>query len=157
MDFSAIKTVAVLPFQNLTGDENSANRATSTFQSMLLEGEAVYALPPGEVFRGVNKIGGNVQTGLSVSQIKQLKGVLDVDAIFVGTLREYGTIRSGSASANVISLNMQLIETSEGQIVWSGSATRGGITIWDRLFGGGTEPMSGVTEAVVDDLLDKLF
>ena len=39
----------------------------------------------------------------------------------------------------------------------SASTTKGGITIWDRLFGGGGDPMSTVTEKAIDDLLDKLF
>jgi hypothetical protein len=41
--------------------------------------------------------------------------------------------------------------------VWSASATRGGISASDRLFGGGGEPMDEITSEAVRDLLDKLF
>jgi hypothetical protein len=29
--------------------------------------------------------------------------------------------------------------------------------MWDRLFGGGGRPMNDVTQAAVDDLINKLF
>ena len=66
-------------------------------------------------------------------------------------------MRSGSTSANVVSLSLQMIEASSGRIIWSAASTRGGVTVWDRLFGGGGKPMNTVTTRVVNDLLDKLF
>jgi hypothetical protein len=52
---------------------------------------------------------------------------------------------------------MQMIETKTGTIIWSASCTKGGITLTDRLFGGGAEAMNDVTLECVDDLLNKLF
>jgi len=54
-------------------------------------------------------------------------------------------------------MNVQMIEIQSRKIVWTASATRGGISIWDRLFGGGGEPMNDVIMAAVNDVLDKLF
>jgi len=157
MDFGSLETVAVLPFQNLAGDEDAAGRVRDTFMGMLLATEAVYVLPAGEVARGIERAGALSPEGPSTERLKRLSGVLDVDAVITGVLREYGTVRSGSASANVVSLSLQMIETVTGRVVWSAASTKGGITVWDRLFGGGGEPMSKVTEKVVNDLLDKLF
>ncbi len=50
-----------------------------------------------------------------------------------------------------------MIETQEGINVWSATSTKGGITAADRLFGGGGEPMNDVTQAVIAELIDKLF
>ncbi len=50
-----------------------------------------------------------------------------------------------------------MIETQTGKVVWTASSTKGGISVWDRLFGGGGKAMNEVTEEAVDDLLDKLF
>jgi hypothetical protein len=57
----------------------------------------------------------------------------------------------------VISVSLRLIERTSGQVVWSASSTKGGISIWDRLLGGGGKPMNTVTEKAINDLLDKLF
>jgi hypothetical protein len=83
--------------------------------------------------------------------------VVSADAVFTGTLKEYGEVRSGTSAANVVSLSMQMMEAQTGRVVWSASSTRGGVTTSDRLFGGGGEPMNETTQKAVDDLLDKLF
>jgi hypothetical protein len=80
-----------------------------------------------------------------------------VDAVITGTVTEYGQVRSGNTTANVISMNVQMIEVQALKTVWTASATKGGISIWDRLFGAGGEPMNDVTMAAVNDILDKLF
>ncbi len=126
-------------------------------RAMLLATEAVYSLPPGEVARGISRIGAIGPQGPSSDAIKKLSGILEVDAVVTGVLREYGTVRSGSSAANVVSLSVQMIDSGTGRIVWSAAATKGGITIWDRLLGGGGKPMNRVTEKVVNELLDKLF
>jgi TolB-like protein len=157
MDFGSLQTVAVLPFQNLSGDERAAERVRDTFTGMLLATEAVYVVPPGEVARAIARTGGFPPEGPSTERIKKLSGILEVDAVITGVLREYRAVRSGSTSANVVSLSLQMIEASSGRIIWSAASTKGGITPWDRLFGGGGRPMNTVTMKVVNDLLDKLF
>ena len=157
MDFGSLRTVAVLPFENLTQEEYAAARVRDAFATMLLATGAVYVLPPGEVARAMGAIGRFQIEGPSSEQVKQLAGDLDADALFTGVVLEYGAVRSGSASSNVVSVSLQMIEKSSGAVVWSASSTKGGISILDRLFGGGGKPMNAVTEKVVDDLLDKLF
>jgi hypothetical protein len=157
MDFASLQSVAVMPFQNLTGQDDAAERVRDTFMGMLLATEAIYVIPPGEVARGIARAGGVGLEGPTSEQVEKLSGILEVDAVITGVLKEYGAVRSGTASANVISLSLQMIESGSGRVVWSASSTKGGITVWDRLLGGGGEPMNTVTEDVVDDLLDKLF
>jgi hypothetical protein len=50
-----------------------------------------------------------------------------------------------------------MIEVQTLRIVWTASATKGGISIWDRLFGSGGKPMNDVTMKAVIDVLNKLF
>jgi len=157
MDFGALQSIAVVPFENLTGQEEAAERVRDTFMGMLLATGAVYVVPAGEVGRGISRIGKIPPEGLSTEQIKRLGGILEVQAVITGVLREYGAVRSGTTSANVISLSLQMIEVDQGLVVWSASSTKGGISVWDRLFGGGGEPMSDVTEEAINDLLDKMF
>lgn len=157
MDFGSLRSVAVLPFDNLTQDDYAAARVRDAFANMLLASGAVYVVPPGEVARGLATIGRISPAGPSNEQVKKLAAALEVDALITGVVSEYGPVRSGAASANVVSVSVQMIEKSSGLVVWSASSTRGGITVWDRLLGGGGEPMNTVTEKAVNDLLDKLF
>jgi hypothetical protein len=158
MDFGSLQTIAVLPFQNLTREEYASERVRDAFIGMLLATGALYVLPPGEVARGMGAIGRFPAEGPSTEQIKKLSAILEVDAVITGVLMEYGPVRSGSASANVISVSVQMVERSSGLVVWSASSTKGGIRIWDRLVGSGAgKPMSEVTEKAINDLLDKLF
>jgi polysaccharide biosynthesis protein PelC len=157
MDFGAVRTVAVLPFTNLSRDNLAAERVRDVYASMLLATGAVYVVPYGEVIRAVGRAGVAVAPTPATEEVMKLGTALKADALVLGTVKEYGEVRSGSASANVISVSVQLVETATGKVVWSGSTTKGGVTMKDRLLGGGGIPLNHATEAAVDDLLDQMF
>jgi polysaccharide biosynthesis protein PelC len=157
MDFGSLQTVAIMPLNNLTRDGQAADRVRDVYISSLLASGAMYVIPPGEVLRGIIGAGIERPTSPTPEEVVKFCKQLKVDGVITGSLREYGELRSGSASANVISLSAQLFEGQTGKVVWSASSTKGGITIYDRLFGGGGESMNAVTEQAVNDLINKLF
>jgi hypothetical protein len=157
MDFGSIQTIAVMPFVSLARDNIAAERVRDVFINKLLSTGAVYVLPVGEVARGVARAEITNPSAPSPEEIVKLAGIIRVQAVITGSLREYGEVRSGTSAANIISLSLQMIETQTGKIVWSASSTQGGISIWNRLFGGGGQPMNKITEKAVNDLIDKLF
>ncbi len=157
MDFGAIKTVAVLPFTNLTRDQSAAERVRDVFMNLLQATGAVYVIPTGEVTRGILRSGTTTPATPTTEEIKKIAGAISANAVILGVLKEYGEVRSGNSSSNVISLSLQMIETETGRVVWSASATEGGISFWDRLFGGGGKPMNDITVKAANDLIDKLF
>lgn len=134
-----------------------ADRVRDVFTNKLLATGAIYVVPSGEVARGVARTEIQNPSAPSPEEVVKLGGIIKVEAILTGIVREYGEVRSGTTGANIISLSVQMIETQTGRVVWSASSTKGGITIWDRLFGGGGKPMNVVTEKAVDDLINKLF
>lgn len=157
MDFGAIKTVGVMPFANLTRDTVVSERVRDVFINSLLSTGAVYVLPTGEIARGVARAEIQNPTTPSSEEVVKLRGIIKVQTIITGVVREYGEVRSGTTSANMISLSLQMIETETGKVVWTASSTKGGIRILDRLFGGGGQPMNVITEKAVHDLINKLF
>jgi TolB-like protein len=157
MDFGSIQTVAVMPFANLARDQVVAERVRDVFINRLLATQAVYVLPVGEVARGAAKMELQSPTAPTPDEIVKLGGFLKVDAVITGVVREYGEVRSGSSAANIISMSIQMIETATGKVVWSASSTKGGISFWNRLVGGGGQPLNKVTEQAVDALFDKLL
>jgi hypothetical protein len=157
MDFGAIQRVAVLPLSNLSREIAAAERVRDVLSSMLLSSGAVYVLPPGETARGLARTGVLAPTTPTVEEIVKLGQALKVEAIVGGTLKEYGEVRSGSSVSNVISLSLTLYETTTGKAVWSASTTKGGVSLKDRLLGGGGSALNDVTEKAVYELVDKML
>jgi hypothetical protein len=158
MDFGSIKTIAVLPFSNLSREQLAAERVRDVFSNMLLASEAAYVVPPGEMARAINRLAISNPTAPSSEEIVKLGGMLKVEAVITGVVKEYGEVRGGSSSANVVSISAQMIETTSGKVVWSGTSTKGGVTWGSRLLGtAGGDPVNDVTEQAADDLLRQLF
>jgi hypothetical protein len=157
MDFGSLRTVAVMPFQNLSRDNLAGERVRDVFASALLATEAVYVAPNGEVARAITKVGVANAAAPSADEVVKLGQALKAEAILTGTVKEYGEVRSGTATGNAISLSVQMHEAATGKVIWTGTTTKGGVSFSDRLFGGGGSPMNHLTEEAVDDLLNKLF
>jgi len=157
MDFGSVQTVAVLPFVNLTRDQQAAERVRDVFVTALLGSGDIYVIPTGEVARGIGLAGMANPAAPSTAEIKKLAPLIKADAIISGVVREYGEVRSGSAVANVISVSLQMSEAQTGRVVWSTSSTKGGIGLKDRLFGGGGQPLNTITEDAVHDLINQLY
>lgn len=157
MDFGLIQTVAVMPFNNYSRDNIAGERVRDVFVTLLQGTGAVYVVPSGEVARGINRADVKNPGAPTSEEIVRFSGAVKCDVVITGTIREYGEARSGSASANLISMSLQMMEAQTGKVVWSASSTKGGVSTSDRLLGGGGEPMNKVTEIAIDDLLEKMF
>jgi hypothetical protein len=157
MDFSVLKNVAVMPFANLSGQQLAGERVRNTFMSSLLATGVLYIIPAGEVARGIDRAAVTNPTAPSSDDVAKLAAIVRADAIITGVVKEYGSVRSGNTQSNVISVDLQMIEKESRKIVWSASTTRGGVSMMDRLLGGGGQPMNDVTKAAVDDLINKLL
>ena len=157
MDFSALRTIAVMPFENLTADKQAGRRVRDTFMTSLMATGVVYVIPAGEINRGILRL--QIQNPISPAgeDIAKLSSLIRADAVITGVVREFGLVRSGQASAGVISISMQMVESQSRKVVWTASTTQGGINTWDRLFGGGGRPMNEITEQAVNDIIKKLF
>ncbi|MEK6744822.1 MAG: penicillin-binding protein activator LpoB [Nitrospirota bacterium] len=157
MDFGVIQNVAVMPMANHTREQSAGDRVRDVLFNKLLYTGGLYAVPLGEVKRGTMRAATADATAPSPEEVVKLAGILKVDAIITGAVKEYGEVRSGNAVANVISVSVQMLETQTGRIIWSASSTKGGVGFSDRLLGGGGDPMNVITEKAIDEILDKLF
>jgi hypothetical protein len=157
MDFGAIQTVGVMPFQNLTRDSLAADRVRDVFINRLLSTGVVYVVPVGELARAVTRAEMQAPVAPAPDEIIKLGAALKAQAIITGAVHEYGEVRSGSSAANLISMSVQMIEAQTGRVIWTASSTKGGIDVWDRLLGGGGRPMNDVTRDAVNDVIRRLF
>lgn len=157
MDFGLIQSVAVLPFENLSNSGKAEEQVRDVFMTMLQAEVAIYVVPPGEVQRALSRVQPASAAAPTPEEVVKLASNMEVDVIFTGTVLEFGQVRSGSASANVCSISVKMIEGQTGKVVWSASSTRGGVGAGDRLVGGGGAPTNIVVTKAVDDLLNRLF
>jgi polysaccharide biosynthesis protein PelC len=157
MDFGVVQSVAVLPFANLSRDNGAAERVRDVFITGMLATQGAYVVPVGDVARAASRVGLASPTNPSAEDVVKLAALLKVQAVVTGVVREYGEVRSGTSGANVISVSLQMLEADTGKIVFSASSTKGGVSFWNRMFGGGGRPMNLVTEQAVDDLIEQLF
>jgi hypothetical protein len=157
MDFGSIKTVAVMPILNLSKDQQGADRVRDVLITAVLASREMYPLPVGEVIKGISVAGVAYPFSPSPEEAIKLGKQMKVDAVITGVLREYGEVRAGSTSSDVISLSLQMLEVQTGRVVWSASSTKGGISISDRMFGGGGVPLNDITEKAVNDLVTKML
>jgi len=127
------------------------------FITRLLASGALYVIPTGEVARGIARAEIATPTTPTIEEVIKLAGLVKAQAVITGVVREYGEVRSGTTSANTVTVSVQMIEAQTGKIVWSASSSKGRIGITDRLFGGGGQPMEDVTQQAVGDLVDKLL
>ena len=146
-----------MPFANLSHESRAGGRVRDMFMTVLQATGSVYVLPPGEVGRGISRVKLGSPEEPTAEEVVALAANVGADAIITGTVLEYGAVRSGTSSANIISLTVEMLEGQTGKIVWSAASTKGGVSASDRLFGGGGQPMNGVTEAAVKELMDSLF
>jgi hypothetical protein len=125
---------------------------------MLLASEAVYVVPTGETVRAISRVGLVIPTTPNTEEIVKLGQLLKVEAVITGVVKEYGEVRGGTSSANVVAISAQMFETTSGKVVWSGNSTKGGVSWGSRLLGtAGGDPINDVTEQAVNDLLKQLF
>lgn len=157
MDFGAIQTVGVLPFQNLSRDNLASDRVRDVFVNRLLSTGALYVVPVGEVSRALARAEIPAVPTPAPEDVIKLSGALKAQAIITGVVQEYGEVRSGASAANLISVSVQMLEAQTGRVVWTASSTKGGISMVDRLFGGGGQPMNDVTRDAIEDVIQKLF
>jgi hypothetical protein len=135
----------------------AADRVRDVFVNSLLSTGVVYVLPVGEVARGVARAEIQTPTTPSPEEVIKLAANVKAQAVVTGVVREYGEVRSGSSSAGVIALSVQMLEAQTGRTVWTASSTRGGISVWDRLLGGGGRPMNDITRQAINDVIQRLF
>jgi len=157
MDFGLIRSVAVMPLNNLSANKAADESVRDVLMTMLQATGAFYVLPPGEVGRGISRLSISSPSQPSAEEVVKFAQVVGVDVVIVGTVREYGELRSGGSVAGVVSFSLQMLEAQTGRVVWSASSSAGGVSAKDRVFGGGGRQMDEVTRRAVSRATDRLF
>lgn len=156
-DFAFIETVAVVPFENLSGDTNAGARATRYLANSLLASEAFLVVEPGEVTHALERHGLTTAGQLTQAQIVSLGSSFGAQGIFLGSVSESTTLRAGSTMVQVVTVTMRLVETETGATVWASTHTEDSSGFWSGLFGTKQKGSAEVTRKCIDKALGTLL
>lgn len=155
-DFSYVKRVAVLPLENLTSDQQSGLRATRLLITELLASGAVDVVEPGEVRAVLERITARERTP-TTEQTIELGRALGVQAVIFGSVTQSESVRSGTVSIPVVTLDVHMVETETGSAVWAATHTEKGAGLGAKLLGTGVEPISETTRRCVRQIVQTLI
>jgi len=156
-DFTFVEKIAVVYFENLSNDQTAGAKATRYFTTALLAAEAFEVVEPGEVSRALEKFSLVSTSQLTQDQVMTLGRELGVQGVFLGSLSESTSIRSGATTVSVVTVVVRLLETETGATVWSATNTEDSASFWSSLFGTGQKAPSEVMRRCIDGCLDTLM
>jgi len=155
-DFSYIKRVAVVPFENQSGNREAGEIVRHVVISELLASGLVDVVVPGEVNSALNDLGIKKISTLNRKHIISLGKMLDVQALILGSVQEFGHVSAGNVSTPEITITLMMADTGTGDIVWSVTRTRGGAGFMARHFGARVDTMSELVLKAVKDSIRTL-
>jgi hypothetical protein len=130
--------VAVLPFESIGRQEDAGQVLTNTVLAYLLSTNVFEVVDPGTLDDAMSSAeGGPYRTiieALKPKNLQTLQKMLNLDAVIVGTVEEYGDVRIGNDSYPSLSFSARLVDARTGNIIWMGSISKTGadkVTLFD--------------------------
>jgi TolB-like protein len=160
-DFSFIKKVAVLPFNNMSADRFAGEKVRSALSVDLMARGVFEIVEEGEVSKAVRLIlrGVGAEEGAAVEVTKEtLKTIgerLGVQAVILGNVEEYGISVGGTAATVTISLRM--LDVNSAIVLWQVRTTASGKSLWRSVLGIEVSEMSALTRKATRKALDTLL
>lgn len=151
-----IKAVAVLPFENFTSDDFANEKIRRSLIIELLK-RNIDVVEPGEVLRGLNEMKVPSIGSIKVKDIQDIGSRFDVKEVIMGSVETFRMSKGISVTFPEVTINMRMLESSTGNILWSVSHTSGGPSFWTRHFGAEGAALDETSGKVVKEALDTLF
>lgn len=125
-DLPYYEVVGVVPFVSLADDRAAGPRVTNIFFTELLRTDFARVAEPGQFAAAIARVRGNTPapTPWSTADLVRLQEEAGVQGVFMGTVRNYEMVREGRDSYPMVSLEVRLVDTATGRMVWSASETR---------------------------------
>lgn len=158
-NFSYIKKVAVLPFNNLTSDRYAGEKVRGAVTVDLMSRGVFDVIEQGEVSKVLNMLlrAAGVSAGsvmeADFETLKLLGERLEVQAVLMGSVYEYESQRGSS----VVSLAIRLIDTSSGTVLWTAKSDVSGSTMWRKMIGIEEADTTVLGRRAVKNALDTLL
>jgi hypothetical protein len=157
VDLAALKTAAVLPFENLTAERSAGDKVQKIVVAELLAMGVFEVIEPGTVVKVLRSERAETVDGLGPAELTRMGGALKADVLFLGTVVDFADNRAGSTPAPEVTIQLRMVETQSGVTVWSVSKTRSGAGAMARLFGIGGDSVTEAARQLVHEELRTLL
>jgi TolB-like protein len=152
-DLGAVRTVAILPFENLTTDKLCAERLNRIFLTEILNYRAFQVVEPGQVMRAVRRDQFDLGS-LTADDIKRLGKALNVQALVLGSVLEFEEKRASTGAQ--VKVQFRLVDTESAVTVWSVTRTRAGLGFAARMFGFEGDSATEIAQQLIRDEVARL-
>jgi len=157
-DLPFYERVGIVPFSTLGQDRAAGYRVTDVFFSELLRSGFAEVAEPGQFYAAMlrSRGGSPPENVWSTEDLHKLGEEARVQAVFMGTVREYGMVQRGRESVPTLSLEVRLVDTASGRLVWSASRDAVGGSGIPILGWGKDRTMGSITTEVCRELVQAL-
>ncbi|VAW35673.1 hypothetical protein MNBD_DELTA02-1157 [hydrothermal vent metagenome] len=158
-NFSYIRKVAVLPFNNLSNDRYAGEKVRAALTVDLLSRMTFDVMEQGEVSKVLTLVmrATGAEEGmvleLDKETLKLLGERLGVQAVILGSVDEYESRREGG----LVSVSVRMLDTSSGLILWQAKASATGSSLARKMLGLDSKNTSDLTRKAVRRALNTLL
>ncbi|OFX17079.1 MAG: hypothetical protein A2Z18_00295 [Armatimonadetes bacterium RBG_16_58_9] len=149
--------IAVLPFDNVSVNQDAGRILTSTVVTYLLSTGEFDVVEPGVIYSTLASEGVRLTEGLSLEDCRKLQPKLNADAFVIGLVEEFGEVRIGSDSYPSVSFSARLVDARTADILWAASISKTGadsVKIFDI---GRVSSLGKLARRAVGDMAASLY
>ena len=155
-DLAAIKTVAILPFENLTKFPEAGKIVPDLMATELYISRGYRVMERTEAVAVCAEQGIRIEESTDAEYARELGEKLGVDGVIIGSVSEYWYRIYREEDEEVepaVGFSARLISVATGEVVWSASVTR---SSYDLLFSR-RDPLNRVAQLAVIEMLGTLL
>lgn len=134
VSFRPSKTIAILPFNNYSGQEDAGKQVSNMFLVELLKKPYFELIEPGEIDKVMREERIRSSEQIDFATAKIFKEKLKADYILIGAVNEYSYLTKSIREIPLVSFSVRLLDTESGQIIWAASHSRKGDDV-ELIFG----------------------
>jgi TolB-like protein len=153
LNLGYIRVVAVLPFENSAGDAVTAAACRQITINQILSSGLFDVVEKMQVDSMLRREAINPSAPIDAPSLRRLGNLLGVQGFIVGSLNQTGQQQRGSSVFSEISLNLRLIDSESGLVLWHANGRESGYSIWNRLFGVGVKDSYQLTSELIRKML----
>lgn len=130
-DMAFYETVAVAPFENLSGDVAAGAAVARVFRTHLWARGFQHVVSDGDWAKAEREVRGELKLDaaqpLPDDAIRQIGEILGAQGVFLGSVREYSMQRVGQDEFPLVAITLEFVDAASGSVVWDISLSeRGG-------------------------------
>lgn len=157
-DMTFYTRVAIVPFENLSGERFASERIARAFITELILTERFEVVDTGEFNLELGKIGGlpGMEGNYDTEKLKTAATAVQATGLIRGSVSEYHMQRVGMSDAPVVTFDISMYDVATGKLVWQASATKRGKARFPIFGGTGTRTFGLLVQQACHDMVSRL-